>query len=160
MRYLVSMTRTNRLRTRIFSLLALGLAGGMQPSHASTPGSCPIEMSKLAESSLVGARGSWPTLLEHRKAFAACDDGVLAEGYSDAVAHLLAQMWEQFPTFAALAKNQPEFQMWAIRHIDASASDEDLGRIIINATTCNDDVTVKALCNSIRQAARNAKGLD
>jgi len=113
-------------------------------------------MNNRANYLLINARGNWPSLLKHQRIFSSCDDGELGEGYSDAVVHLFAMRWDQFGKFIALANTHPAFQHWAVRHIDATASNEDLNQIIINATTCIDDATVASVCKSIRQAAENA----
>ena len=111
-------------------------------------------MYRRAESSLAHAGRRWPTLLKHHQAFASCDDGALAEGYSDAVATNLATRWEEFRLFAALSKRHPAFGRWAIRHIDATATDEQLKRIMLNAAACNADGN--DLCEAIHQAAADA----
>lgn len=128
----------------------------MSFSQALAQSNCTTEMYTQAESFLTDARGNWPSLLKHQRIFASCDDGGLGEGYSDAVVQLFALKWDQFGVFVALAKKHPAFQRWAIRHIDATASDEDLNKIILNTTTCINEVSVKKLCKAVRQAAANA----
>lgn len=140
----------------LISLIFLIVFAFAPTSKALANGSCSLEMGSRAESLLIDALSSWPALLKHQRIFASCDDGALGEGYSDAVVHLFSQKWDQFGDFAALAKKHPAFRRWAIRHIDASASDEDLKRIIRNATICNDEATMKSLCKTIRQAASDA----
>lgn len=148
-----------RYSARFLVLLALqsGLGFGcMQFARASPAEACSNEMSRQAQSSLADARGDWPALLKHQTAFAACDDGALGEGYSEAVVRLLAQRRGQIGTFAALGKAHPAFQRWVIRHIDATASDEELNSIIANATNCSGDASVRNLCRTIRQTASDA----
>jgi hypothetical protein len=86
-----------------------------------------------ADASLANATGSWHALQKHQRIFASCDDGALAEGYSDAVVKLLANHWERFPVFAALSQRDPAFRRWAIRHIDSSAASDDLKRVVRHA---------------------------
>jgi len=142
-------------RSLIFVIFLFGLGFGYIP-FSQAQGNCSVGMNNQAESFLIDARGNWSSLLRHQRIFASCDDGVLGEGYSDAVVYLFSQRWDQFGVFVALAKKHPTFQRWAVRHIDATASDEDLNKIILNAATCINDVVVKNLCNAIRQAAANA----
>ena len=106
-----------------------------------------------AESSLVDAKKSWPSLFRHHRSFTACDDGALGEGYSDAVATLLANKWDQLSVFVALSKKYPDFYRWVIRHIDATASEDDLKLIIINADSCINKGIAKAPCETIRRSA-------
>ena len=150
-------TRIVCTRSLTFLMLLFGLGFGCPPvSHASALTSCSLEMNNRAESSLIDARRNWPSLLKHQRIFVSCDDGELGEGYSDAVVRLFAQKWGQFGSFVVLAKKHPDFQSWAVRHIDATASDEDLNKIVLNTTTCIDNIAVKNICKSIRQAAENA----
>jgi hypothetical protein len=113
-------------------------------------------MSKRADSSLTHARHSWGSLLKHQRAFGSCDDGALAEGYSDAVATSFAHRWDQFGVFVSLSKLHPAFRRWAIRHIDATATEEELTEIMRNAATCTDAVATKTLCKAIRRTAAEA----
>lgn len=150
-------TRHISTRSLTFLVMLFVLGFGCVPfSQASAQGYCSTEMSSQAESLLIDARVNWYSLLKHRRAFSSCDDGVVGEGYSDAVVQLFAQRWDELGTFAALGKKHPSFQRWVVRHIDATASDEDLKKIIVNATACTNDVTMKSLCQTIRQAAENA----
>jgi hypothetical protein len=141
--------------TFLISLFGLGF-GCLPFSQASAQGNCSPEMNNRAVSLLVDARENWPSLLKHQRNYAVCDDGELGEGYSDAVVRLFAQRWNQFGTFVSIAKKNPAFQGWAVRHIDATASDEDLNKIILNANTCINHVNVANLCKIIRQSAENA----
>jgi hypothetical protein len=115
-----------------------------------------VAIYREADASLNSTRGSWSSLLGHQAKFEPCDDGALAEGYSDAVVTLFAHKWDQFGAFVALSERHPAFQRWAIGHIDASASDEDLKRIVLNAGTCIDDSHTRSLCKTVQQAASNA----
>jgi hypothetical protein len=125
-------------------------------AQASAPAGCPPEMNSRAGDLLVDARRDWFALSKHQKIFASCDDGELGEGYSDAVANLFAERWDLFGTFVTLAKTDPAFQGWAIRHIDASASGENLDKIVLNSNTCVDDPSLEKLCKMIRQKAADA----
>jgi hypothetical protein len=141
----------------IGALFGVGLALESQgtPALARAHAACPIDMYERAETSLAEVRGNWFSLLKHHQVFVSCDDGALAEGYSDAVVTNFARQWNQFTAFAALAERHPDFRRWAIRHIDATASDEDLKQIMLNAAPCV-DVKTKGLCRAIRQAAARA----
>lgn len=144
-------------RSMTFLVLLFGLGLGWVPfPQALAYGNCPPEMNSRAESLLVDARRNWSSLFKHQRVFSSCDDGELGEGYSEAVVNLFAKKWDQFGTFFALAKKNPEFQNWAIRHIDATASDDDLNRIILNSNSCINNAAAEKLCKVIRQGAANA----
>lgn len=129
-------------RSLIFLIFLFGIGFGYIP-FSQAQGNCSAEMNNQAEFLLIDARRNWTSLLRHQRIFAPCDDGVLGEGYSDAVAYLFSRRWDEFGVFVTLSKKYPAFQRWAVRHIDATASDEDLNKIIINATTCINDAAVK-----------------
>ena len=117
---------------------------------------CPVPMYSRADSLLVDARSSWPALLEHQRRFGACDDGYLAEGYSDAVAILFAKKWNQFGEFVDISRGYPAFERWAIRHINETNSPDDLIQIMFNASKCIGNARTIKLCKEIRRAASNA----
>jgi hypothetical protein len=132
------------------------LAIGAMSSIAAAQTSCSLEKYERANASLEAAAGGWRPLMRHWQAFAPCDDGALAEGYSDAVVSLLAKRWDEFRVFVALSNREPAFERWAIGHIDASASSEDLKTIMRNAASCDGNVQKKALCKKVRRAATDA----
>ena len=117
---------------------------------------CTADMYKRADASLSHAAHSWHSLRLHQKSFAPCDDGALAEGYSDAIVTLLAHHWDQFGAFVALSQRHPAFRRWAIRHIDSSASSDDLRMVARNAARCSGDMKTQALCREVGRAAADA----
>lgn len=117
---------------------------------------CPSDMYRRAEAALARADDDWNSLLKHQRVFAPCDDGAMAEGYSEIVVTKLADHWDRFGSFAAISKRYPAFRRWAIGHIDASASEEDLKKIILNARKCAGDLQAKSLCATVRRAAADA----
>ena len=137
------------------ALATLGAVGGVS-SDATAHNACSTNMYKRADASLVGAGSGWAPLLRHYETFASCDDGALAEGYSDAVVSLLARQWDQFDAFVRLSVRNPAFRRWAIRHIDASASTDDLTKVARNAAKCTTNADARDLCREIARAARNA----
>jgi hypothetical protein len=146
------------MRTKILAMcgvtaLTAFCAFGGESAQAQKP--CSMKLYQRADDSLINAAGNWPSLLKHQRAFASCDDGALAEGYSDAVVTLLANRWDKFSIFVVLSERQPDFRRWAIGHIDATASD-DLNKVVANAAKCIRDVKAKILCKAIGRAAADA----
>lgn len=149
------------VRQKVTSLhiipILISLSGGAMPfCQALANEKCPKAIYEAAESSLINARTDWASLFKHRQNFARCDDGGLGEDYSDAVVGLFARKWDQLGFFATLSKRNPSFQNWAFRHIDATASDEDLKNIMLHTCTCPADSKNKAMCRAIRQRAKSA----
>ena len=136
-------------------LAMLNCLGGV-PSTAAANDHCSSAMYQRADASLTTAVGAWDSLLRHQRAFGSCDDGALGEGYSDAVVTLLAHRWDKFDEFVGLSARNPAFGRWAIRHIDASASADDLTKVARNAARCPGSAKVTNLCRQIARAARNA----
>jgi len=142
--------------TCIRSLILLIALLAMRFAQAATVESCSPEANNRAEYLLIEARENWSSLLNHLRTFSSCDDGVLAEGYFDAVVGLLARKWSQFDVFASLSQKHPAFQRWAVGHIDASASEEDLKKVIRTSSVFISDMVAIDLCAAIRKAATDA----
>lgn len=96
---------------------------------------------------------TWDQLYRSYKKFAPqCDDGAVAEGYSDAVGKLLAAHWDHFPRLVKLANADKGFREFVVRHVDESLSSETLAKISKNARSeCPADA--KRLCGLIADAA-------
>jgi hypothetical protein len=140
---------------RYLTALTIFMGLGAVPFAAKANNSCSIDMYKRADASLLSAAGGWGPLLRHQKTFVSCDDGALAEGYSDAVVRLLAHRWDQFDVFVALSERNPTFRRWAILHIDATASTDDLTAVVRNAARCT-GAKKKDLCREVGRAASDA----
>lgn len=146
----------NKAFTKNLVLLVATLTSFASPAGAASLNECSPEMSQQAEVLLPAASLDWSSLHSHQKTFHSCDDGVLAEGYSEAVTHLFAKKWNQLSKFSTLAKKNANFKRWAFRHIDASASSIDLAEILANTDTCLKSALTQSLCEEIRHATANA----
>ena len=76
-----------------------------------------------------GTLRSWDALHRSYKEFGNCDDGAIAEGYSESVARIFADHWSTLPRFAEFAENDPSFRAFVIRHIDATLNMDDVEKI-------------------------------
>jgi hypothetical protein len=87
--------------------------------------------------------------------FAHCDDGAIAEGYSDTVGRLLASDWKHLGALAKLVATDKKFEHFVLRHIDETLPIKVLKTIASNAEkSCPADQTT--LCGKIRRKARSA----
>jgi hypothetical protein len=87
--------------------------------------------------------------------FAHCDDGAIAEGYSDTVGRLLARDWKHIGDLAKLVATDKKFESFVLRHIDETLPSDTLKTIANNAQkSCHADQTT--LCEKILQSARSA----
>jgi len=72
---------------------------------------------------------SWERLFLSYQVHRQCDNGVVAEGYSDAVVHLLSRRWYLLDHLVAISKTHHDFEDFVIRHIDATTNRDDLAKI-------------------------------
>jgi len=136
---------------REFLILALALAAGLASPVIAQSKSCTDSEEKQAERQ-VDLLQSWDQVFESYRKFAQCDDGAVAEGYSDVVGKLLANNWEDFPRLVKLANADKGFKEFVVRHVDESLSGDTLRKISKNARSrCPADA--KRLCTLIADAA-------
>lgn len=76
---------------------------------------------------------NWSDLYQSFNRFSQCDDGSIAEGYSDAVGRLLADNWDQFSDLVRLAAREKSFQSFVLRHVDETIPADTLKKIVQNA---------------------------
>jgi hypothetical protein len=94
---------------------------------------CTIAEGRTALDEAVMLR-SWDALYRSYTKFRYCDDGAIAEGYSESVARILADHWSTLPRFAKLSGKNAAFRAFVIRHLDATLDTDDLEKIKKNAT--------------------------
>lgn len=92
---------------------------------------CTKEMALQAETEVPTLR-SWAAVYDGFKKFQHCDDGGVAEGFSESITQLLASNWD---THTELADRDEAFLSFILRHIDESTPSERLKRIEENAAT-------------------------
>jgi hypothetical protein len=112
---------------------------------------CTREEAMAAED--VAARlPNWKQIYGAFERFSHCDDGAIAEGFTDSVVRLLATHWETLPQVASLESKNPAFGNFVLRHINDTADTTDLKRIArLARTQCPTGQSV--LCSAISQAA-------
>ena len=84
-----------------------------------------------------------------------CDDGSIAEGYSESVRRLFIDHWEKVGRFANLSADDQGFEKFVLRHVDATIDIRDLKQIKRNATH-NCPIGQTNLCRQIILAADRA----
>jgi hypothetical protein len=96
---------------------------------------------------------NWDQLHRWYQKFQQCDDGAMAEGYSDAVAKLLADDWNHFTGLLSLTKTDKQFQQFVLKHIDETISPADARKMASNAKSkC--PAGGEVLCRLIARSAR------
>lgn len=111
---------------------------------------------KASEAEDVAATpATWRELYGTFVLFRACDDGAIAEGFSEAVTVILAEKWALLPELSALASIDPAFEEFVLRHADASAAEENL-EAIVNSSRDACPAQHTALCQRVEAHARMA----
>lgn len=93
----------------------------------------------------------WDQVYRSYERFSHCDDGAIAEGYSDSVTKLLADDWKNFNRLLVLTNRSRGFRGFVLKHIDESVPGDRLAKIANNARSeC--PARGKNLCASIIKA--------
>ena len=99
---------------------------------------------------------SWNNLYRiYKQTPSGCDDGAYAEGFSDFVVQFMAKHWDRFDELISLIKKDPSFQVFGLKHIDATADERALEASSKNAIhKC--PASERSLCKEIDKKARAA----
>lgn len=84
---------------------------------------------EIAALKMAGMLREWREVSAAFQRYRHCDDGAIAQGFTDSIVRLLALRWETLPEMAVLAEKEPEFRSFVLRHVDASADPRDRSRI-------------------------------
>ena len=76
---------------------------------------------------------NWSQAYRYYKRYGHCDDGAIAEGYTESVCVMLAEDWKQVRVLNNLCLRDKKFQSFVLRHVNAVTSDENLKAITTNA---------------------------
>jgi hypothetical protein len=138
-----------RMATAALWKTALGLvliAGLVGSAEATTQKVCTETEAKEAQKE-ADQLSDWDSVYRSFKRFAHCDEGGIAEAYSDSVGRLLARDWKHLNAFVRLTSDQG-FEEFVIRHIDETMS-EDEAALVINNARLHCPPGAKRLCRSI-----------
>ena len=106
----------------------------------------------MAAEDVAASLTDWKQIYGAFERFAHCDDGAIAEGFTESIVHLLATHWETLPQVAPFERKNASFRNFILRHIDDTADTEELKRVAYLARTqCPKGHGV--LCSVISQAA-------
>jgi hypothetical protein len=93
---------------------------------------------------------SWQSIASVFRRFSKCDDGSIAEGFSDRISRLLADHWEQVQDLAALSRTTPGLESFVVRHLDETIKLSDARKIEYLAwNACPKEA--EALCRRIKE---------
>src|SRR5580693_2707785 len=100
--------------TALFCFL---VAINLIPLFCQTAKLCTREDAIQAESE-ASSLTNWADVDRSYGRFAQCDDGAIAEGYSNTVAHLLSDDWASFDQLNSLVARHAAFGRFVLHHID------------------------------------------
>lgn len=137
---------------RILLFLTI-LGAGFFASHAYADSGCTKDKQQELDATAPSFNADdWETLYISYAKYASCDDGWLAEDYSDTVVNFLSKKWDQLDSLAKLIKTHPGFKKFVIRHLDGSVSKEEIDQIIkLSSSSCPS--AQLNLCKEINQRA-------
>jgi hypothetical protein len=95
---------------------------------------CSTAQAEAAERGL-GTLQSWSDLQVAFQKFGHCDDGAIAEGYSDFVMRMLASKWGEVGKLQKLAAADPAFRAFVLHHIDETWIGTEFDKLMQNART-------------------------
>ncbi len=96
---------------------------------------------------------SWNEVYGSYKKYSHCDDGAIAEGYSESMSQMFANHWDQFGDFEKLIKTDKKFENFVIKHIDQTIAKENAVKIAENARK-HCAKKSKQLCKKIESASK------
>ena len=96
----------------------------------------------------------WEAMYDAFHRFSPCDDGGVGEGFSDSVVRLLASRWDELHDLEHFAEANRHFRAFVLKHVDATASEKDLQRILGHTKDCPGHA--RPICRDIENRARAA----
>ena len=137
------------LRLLVLPVLMVGAEAALAQSKR-----CTKEEASAAED-VAATLKSWPAVHDAFVRYGHCDDGAIGEGFSESVVKMLAERWPQIDELRRLITTDAGFRTFVLRHVDPTAHERDLKRVVENAAQhCPPDA--KALCTELERAAQNA----
>jgi hypothetical protein len=123
-------------------------------SESSKGSRCTQPEAQAAENQVPTAK-NWYEIHEFYREYQHCDDGAIAEGFSEVVTLQPERSWKTVQQLGHLTRQDPGFHTFVIAHINASVPAERLTLIQSNASkSCPHDL--QSLCRAIQVAAETA----
>jgi hypothetical protein len=99
---------------------------------------------------------TWDGLYKSYKSYGHCDDGEIAEGFSESVARILVDHWNTLDQLSTLASKNAAFLHFVLRHVDSTLNPTDIEKIKAKASTeCPSGL--HTLCLDIRRQLESAR---
>ena len=95
---------------------------------------------------------SWQNIYDSYRKYQQCDDGAIAEGYSDSITGLMANNWDTLKDLKMFTETDKEFLKFILRHIDASVDPDNVKKVSDNAGQ-HCAANFSELCSLIKERA-------
>jgi hypothetical protein len=136
----------------VVTLVMYGAASAQANKSQTVP--CSDRQSSSAEDEADRLR-SWDALHNSFLKYRNCDDGAVADGFSESVARIFVEHWEALPKLSELSKQDPTFYRFVLKHVDATLDVDDLARIKEDAIKrCPKGLSI--LCRELRSRTEHA----
>jgi hypothetical protein len=102
---------------------------------------------------------SWSSIYQAFEKYGHCDDGGIAEGWTEAVVHTLASNWDSLIQASRYAEKDDGFRHFLLKHIDASADIDEvraIGELAKSRCPPKLDVLCKDIERSVLEALRDS----
>lgn len=73
----------------------------------------------------LGSISSWQDLESSFEAYASCDDGAIADGFTGAISHLMIRSWDGLESI----DSGSEFYAFIVQHLDSTWAQEEYGKV-------------------------------
>lgn len=91
---------------------------------------------------------NWNQLHKLYKRYHQCDDGAIAEGFSESVSIILSQSWGQLGSLQLIIKKDASFETFVLNHLDETLPEERL-QSIENLARNSCPGSARKLCDNI-----------
>lgn len=116
---------------------------------------CPKALEKEALD-VASTPRDWDALHTAYRRFLPCDDGAIAEGFTESVVRILVEHWTSLGGLGKFAKKDPSFLRFVYRHITSSADPQDIQQIRNNLKKPGCPKTSSKVCREIELAVTQA----
>lgn len=116
---------------------------------------CPKTLEKEALD-VASTLRDWDTFHMAYMRYRPCDDGAIAEGFTESVVRILVGNWASLEKLSKFAKKDPSFLRFVYRHITSSADPKDLTRIRNNLKKIGCATASCEICREIELAVIRA----
>lgn len=137
----------------LISVVMLVLASCVIRTAHANGTACATPLAQEAEIT-VSALSDWGSVFSAYRKYQVCDDGAIAEGFTDSVVKLLGKGSASISELQEFVRKDHVFLKFVYRHITESADPDDLKAIVSSTRNCPPEN--RKLCVELRRRAQEA----